>query len=335
MLDCPAARYPRSLPAVLTRDETAHLARVYFEHVRPSWPLRYYGLLHFLGQASEEEFARTMAIVRRVQARVRQAFGPQFMLINDFFSLRSSKHRMFPDLHQDYDFWVHKHRCTGFNVWVLLDHHRMNYSFDVYDVRENRGMYSRLYDAHARSMRDPTRPKHRTNHTGTGLPHLDANAFLELRERGGVNGVAAAKTNFPLEPGDAFILRQPEVHRTDRHRLRSDQWRLALGFKVLERAPMDSSGKHFGPVSQDLAQLQVRCPGLMPPIRPGRPWPDVYGADLLPAYRASTEATGAWLGWVLSALHRLLDFYGGNAFLLLVPLAFAVVVLALARRAGR
>ena len=46
------------------------------------------------------------------------------------------------------------------------------------------------------------------------LPHLDSIAFRELRERGGVDGMAAKRTNVALEPGDAFILRQPEVHRT-------------------------------------------------------------------------------------------------------------------------
>ena len=129
----------------------------------------------------------------------------------------------------------------------------------------------------------------------------------------------------------ALILRQPEVHRTDRHRLRPEQWRLALGFKVLERAPLDMPRKHFGPVSQDLAQLQVRYPGLVPPIATGQPWPDVYGPELLPVYRASAAAHASWLGWLSLSAARLLANVGAEALLLLMPLAFCCLLLALPR----
>lgn len=345
---CPAARYRRRLRGVLTRPEAAHLARLYFERVRSDWPLRYYGLLHYLSHsASDAEFETTMAIVRGIQARIRSAFGPNFVLINDFFSFRSSNHRLFPDLHQDYDFWVFKRRCSGFNLWVLLDHRDMNYSFDVYDAQQNRGLYRRLYGAHAANAaaayaHGRARSKHQLRHNNSRassaaaeelvLPHLESIAFRELRERGGVGGVAAKRTNFALEPGDAFILRQPEVHRTDRHAIRPDQWRLALGFKVLERAPLDSARKHFGPVSQDLTQLQVRCPGLMPPIRPGHAWPDVYGSEVLTAYRATSEASGSWIGWLQAASRHL---PAETLVMLLVPVAFAVGMLVLARQSER
>ena len=299
MKHCPAARYPRSLSAVLPPSDAKHLSHVYFEHVRKNFGLRYYGLLHFLGHAADEDYARALSILHKMQARIEAEFGPGFMMINDFFSYRANDKRMFPDLHQDYDFWVHPSRCSGFNLWVLLDHRDMNHSFDVYDVQQNRAMYSRLYSRHDAIHRHHSGNGKRggsSNRTGGRVPHLEASAFRELRERGAVGGVPATRVNVPLAPGDALILRQPEVHRTDRYKLRPDQWRLALGFKVLERAPIEHMHDKFGPVSQDLVQLSVRCPGLLPPVALGRAWPDVYGPDLLPAYRASGAPT--WIGWL-------------------------------------
>ena len=41
----------------------------------------------------------------------------------------------------------------------------------------------------------------------------------------------------PLPNGDALIVRQLELHRTDDAQLRPGQWRLGLGFKVLEARP--------------------------------------------------------------------------------------------------
>ena len=40
----------------------------------------------------------------------------------------------------------------------------------------------------------------------------------------------------PLAAGDVLVVKQLELHRTDDHALRPQQWRLALGFKVLRMA---------------------------------------------------------------------------------------------------
>ena len=37
----------------------------------------------------------------------------------------------------------------------------------------------------------------------------------------------------PLDVGDALVVKQVELHRTDDHPLQPEQWRLALGFKLL------------------------------------------------------------------------------------------------------
>ena len=149
--------------------------------------------------------------------------------------------------------------------------------FDVYDWNRNTAVYDKLF-RRAVWNRTGTKPLHR----GSELPYLRSTLFRELRERNAVDGTPAALSNWPLATGDGFIVRQPEVHRTDRHELREGQWRLALGFKVLERRPLDGSRYEFGPVSQDLAQFQLRYPGLIPPIQPGQPFPASDEAPLGP-----------------------------------------------------
>ena len=42
----------------------------------------------------------------------------------------------------------------------------------------------------------------------------------------------------PLDRGDALVLRQVEIHRTDRMRVRPGEWRLGIGFKVLAASPL-------------------------------------------------------------------------------------------------
>lgn len=329
-LHCPAASYPRSLTAVLPTEDAKHLSRIYFDRVKrrgnsAAGSLRYYALLHFLGHAAEVEFKSTMNILQKIQARISLEFGSNHVMINDFFSYRTDDNRMFPDLHQDYDFWVTS-RCTGFNLWLLLDHRALNTSFDVWDIQHNQDMYQKLYSRH--DLRRVS--KNARNRTGGAVAHLEASAFRELKERGAVGGIPATKVNIPLAPGDALVLRQPEVHRTDRQRLQPGQWRLALGFKVLERAPIEQWRPEFGPVSQDLTQMQVRCPGLLPPIALGRPWPDVYGPELLPAYRASGAPT--WIGWIGLTFSRLVGGAGVLTLVYMVPVVFCCLLLAIARQ---
>ena len=126
---CAATAYPRSLPAVLTAAETATLTRLYFDRIRPNYSLKYkmayYGLLHELSIMPSEDFLETAAILDRIRARIKRELGSGFVVINDFFSYFAPYIKMFPDLHQDYDFWM-VDGCAGFNLWVLLDHRGLN-----------------------------------------------------------------------------------------------------------------------------------------------------------------------------------------------------------------
>ena len=97
---------------------------------------------------------------------------------------------------------------------------------------------------------------------------------------------------------------------------------------------MEAAQHQFGPVYQDLVQLQLRRPGLMPQVSLGRPWPDVYGPELLPAYRAAGAVHGTWHGWLQLTAARA-GPSSSSALLLLAPFAFcAATLLLLARGSG-
>ena len=69
---------------------------------------------------------------------------------------------------------------------------------------------------------------------------------------------------------------QVEVHRTDVADLRQGQWRLALGFKVLERLPLLKSPDALSPMGADVRRLQESDPGLLPPFTVGELLEDRY-----------------------------------------------------------
>ena len=217
-----------------------------------------------------------MSILDRIHRRIQDSFGPHFVIINDFYSLRSASSQMFPDLHMDYDFW-NVDSCRGFNLWVLLDFAGgMNKSFDIYDINLNKAMYEKMYGIADRQARQRNSHQRRRDVSGVsggsnstrGLPYLPATFFRELRERGGVDGVRGTISNIPLKPGDALIVRQPEVHRTDRQALSPNQWRLALGFKVLHRSPIVQSRTEFGPVCKTSPRSSCASPALCPLCNP-------------------------------------------------------------------
>ena len=89
------------------------------------------------------------------------------------------------------------------------------------------------------------------------------------------------------------MLRQREVHRTDLIKLRPQQWRLAIGFKVLERRPLVRLPLAGSPFSSDYAMARLRWPGLLPNLVTGEPFPDVFGDARLREYRAAGAET--WL----------------------------------------
>ena len=74
------------------------------------------------------------------------------------------------------------------------------------------------------------------------------------------------------------------------------QWRLAIGFKVIERRalarlPFSRNRKQDAPFARDYRQLQQQ--GVLPHLTTGVPFPDVYNHDRLLQLRASFQMRGA------------------------------------------
>lgn len=232
---CATLAHPRALRGVIDEAEREHLTRIYFDRVHDRSSLTYYNLLGHL--AREKADGASWDIVERIGARVRAELGEGYTLINDFFSYRAQGLRLFPSWHQDGEYWLADDgtapagmACGGFNLWVLLAHERMNYSFDVLEVESNKWMYDALY-ARQYGLPDashaPPRPLYRPAEFAQLSRARGLRAFVDAAEPR-----SPRVTNVPLEAGDALLLRQVELHRTDTHELPPDQWRLALGFMV-------------------------------------------------------------------------------------------------------
>ncbi|KAJ1631105.1 hypothetical protein T492DRAFT_67365 [Pavlovales sp. CCMP2436] len=210
---CTALSYPRTLRGVLDDGERAHLTKFFFERVRGGRSsLTYYHLLRHLASEQDEAGWR---IVQRVAERVRVELGEGFTLLNDFFSLRTPGLRLFPSWHQDGEFWIgddgsSADACTGFNLWILLDHVGMNYSFDVLEVERNAWAYDDLY-ARQYGLSDgrlaPPRPLFSPGEFAT-LSRKGSNSLRGFFKPGEQRVSRLESTNVPLESGDALLLRQ-------------------------------------------------------------------------------------------------------------------------------
>lgn len=194
---------------------------------------------------------------------------------------------------------------------------------DMYEVERNPWLYDRLY----RNVFNLT------NGGGRGGPPMVPTSFFQ--KHGGkphlfppeAGAPAPAVSNPELAEGDALVVRQVEVHRTDRQPLEPGQWRLALGFKVIERLPLVRGPLETSPFSVDMQKVRLRFPALLPPLNLGAPFPDVYDGARLAAYRARPDTWRTHAGRLLEDRPELA--------MLLVPVSFAVVAsLALALRAG-
>jgi hypothetical protein len=76
-------------------------------------------------------------------------------------------------------------------------------------------------------------------------------------------------TQFPLEIGDALVVRQHELHGTDNNALNEGQCRLAVGFKFMRQGTVGQYS-YTSPASKS----RRRFPGLRTAI--GKMMPDVY-----------------------------------------------------------
>ena len=307
---CAGLEYPRSVRSVLSIDEREYLSRLYFHVLRPASRrqpgLTYFRLLSHLARTKDEQ---AWAILRRLQRTIRSMFGQEFELVNDFFSFRSPTSRMFQDWHQDGEFWLTANgepafSCSGFNLWILLDHRRMNYSFDVIDTGRYMPMYMALY----RAARVARRARNASDHaTLLNTPDAVFGSSANQKRKALLHPLSLARiarrsgagrkpwVNIPLEAGDALILRQVEIHRTDARQPDPDQWRLALGFKVMRRGTVVRRGDLQSPFGMDSLSVRAHWPGLLPDFTVGRPLPMVYNKTAVDVVKpARMSAQGVW-----------------------------------------
>ena len=267
-MPCTASSYPRTLPAVITADEAAVFAAVHDRiQQRPDGHKgKYYHLLNHLSQNLDDPAWSALASVER---RLAAEFSRDFVVVNDFFSLRvGGKPRMFPYWHQDLEFWLTTPACTGFNVWLLLAHSDHNRSIDVLDEDANSELYASLYRRHL-------------GRVDYSDDHLPPQALEELNYHDTHDGKPPVVSNVPLDVGDALIVRQLEVHRTDAVEIPAGSWRLGLGFKVLERTALTRLPTRATPMGYSLAWLRARWPHLHEELVLGRPYPTVYNRTAL------------------------------------------------------
>ena len=324
---CPSVHYPRSLRNVLPDPaDRAHLSKIYFEKVAPNPSLTYYNLLHHLAESKSD--TRAWKALEAVRSAVRSQFGDSFELLNDFYSFRSHHKRIFPNWHQDIEFWLTGSSCDGFNAWVLLDHERMNYSFDLYDVQSNRQMYDALYRRRfgaaganyttSKPLFSPSEYVRRSPGPGGFVAEPGHGKRRGASASSRSSSLGGAYGRVPLEKGDALIVRQVEIHRTDMHEIDTRQWRLAIGFKVVRKdltllkRPTASS-----PFGYDYEKCRSKYPGLIPALATGRPLVAAYNRTALQSL-ALRDASHDPLNRLISLLENPL---------LLVPLIGAGMLL--------
>lgn len=71
----------------------------------------------------------------------------------------------------------------------------------------------------------------------------------------------------PLKPRHCVRVRQIEIHRTDSHAVDPNQWRLAIGFKMLRKdRPIVREVVGSSPFGYDYAIVRGRWPAMLPPL---------------------------------------------------------------------
>jgi uncharacterized membrane protein YgcG len=356
--ECACLSYPRVLRDVLDADARAYLTRLYFETVHAGKSAStYYNWLHQLAvDRADDAGWRALATI---EARIRREFGEGFEVMTDFFSYRAHGVRLFPTWHQDGEFWLAddggggRESCASFNLWLLLAHEGMAFSFDVLDTAANRWLYDDLYARRyaltasaalnaPRSLFSPEEWGRLARGAGAagggggrGGGRSGSRRFGGGGGGGGGGGTEPssglggllrpnetrrpAVANVPLAAGDGLVLKQVEIHRTDSTPLRPDQWRLALGLKVLRRQPLVREPNAASPWGYDSAALRLRWQGLLPDFQKGRPLPRVYNRTALRALDAAARRP-AWAAFLLS----------GTGMTVLAPLAFLALMAAAA-----
>mmetsp|Transcript_95976 Transcript_95976/g.280525 ORF Transcript_95976/g.280525 Transcript_95976/m.280525 type:complete len:430 (+) Transcript_95976:87-1376(+) len=268
----PVYDFPRTTP-VLDRDDCAYLAEFYRSKVA-SWTQTYFNMLVQRWNNHDERMGAIFSKVISAANRLDGGTG-DYTITNDFFSFRAPDVVQFAPngrYHTDCDFWKVE-ASDGFNLWILIDHDGLDTSFDVLERHRNADLYT-AYDGQrsavlfARNGSDPGttfqpllfRVKSGSFFHGMLNPiafrqgHGDVlnwrssllAAFREvlmswrqrrLRKRPEVFSVSGLNaSNVRLSVGEAIVLREQELHRSDMHtRLVPGQFRLAAGFKLQRR----------------------------------------------------------------------------------------------------
>ena len=221
---CPAISYPRTLHNVLDAEDRQHLTNLYFEKAHQWGGRRYYNLLHHLAADGKDDELAWHAL-EAVRSRIQVNFGEDLVIINDFFSYRSASQRLFPSWHQDGEFWLaddgtSDRACRNFNLWILLDHCDMNHSFELVEPALNEWFYGQLNARHFGSRAASF------NFSSPRAWFMPQEA-QRLSRMAGLRGFVRRDdhrtptvSRVPLRAGDALIVKQIELHRTDDHPLR-------------------------------------------------------------------------------------------------------------------
>lgn len=290
--DCACLAYPRTLPEVLDAEARAYLTKLYFDTVHAGQSAStYYNWLHQLAVEPADDAG--WRVFAAIDARIRHEFGEGFEVVTDFFSYRAPGVRLLPTWHQDGEFWLAddggagRESCASFNLWLLLAHEGMPFGFDVLGTAENQWLYDDLYARRYAPTASAALNAPRSLYSPEEWGRLSRSAAGGGSGRGrrgaaepssGLRGLlrpnetrVPSVSNVPLALGDALVLKQVEIHRTDSRPLLPQQWRLALGLKVLRRQEVVREPNAASPWGYDAAALRLRWPGLLPLFEKGRP----------------------------------------------------------------
>ena len=268
MPHCPGTHYPRLMERLLTQAERRSLAGVYHREVpvTGSKSLPYLIVLRDLlrGAPGSNE---TSAVLRRLHAHVAAVLGRRFVIVADLYSYRAPGLSLFSYPHQDVAFWMTGSACSSFNLWLMLEHNEMPYSFHIWEHTHNPDLYD---GKRAGCSHEPQ------------MPYM----CNPGRYRGDYPVRVENASSVKMHAGDGLVLKQAEIHQTDSARpLAKTQWRLALILKFVEEVPIIAnstgivaSGRRIfdaGPLPAAHENLLREHPHL-PRALAGRPFPNWY-----------------------------------------------------------
>jgi hypothetical protein len=210
--DCKCLSYPKTVKEVFNRSDAKYLEELFFNKLH-TYEGHYYLLWRHLNETRDPT---VFHILQKLNQVVETHFGSDFVIIDDFYSLRQDGYAMFPSVHQDTMFWsTGKRDCDGFNLWILLNHNDYNRSFEVWDIDKNPSLYEGI---------DFYSP--RTVQYGIWTQRMHENEHLYQ------------PTRTPLSIGEALVIKEVDIHHTEDGSIPVGQWRLGIGFKVMKKLPL-------------------------------------------------------------------------------------------------